>query len=181
MKLLTGRACVTAAAFSALLIGCGTVDENTEFADLAAVGGWAEAEQALYSATEGVFTTGEADCILDAMMKRPGITVGEVVAYSKKPDPDDPLATVYAEIVPTCIDAEAVVEPAPLAEELGATFIAAIRLADPSITEEQAGCLLEELLAGELTPRVLMLSGYDDQVFTSEVEPRLLAAADVCF
>jgi hypothetical protein len=172
------RLCAVFLSGSLLLVGCGdSVEQNTTLDELDA----SEAKETVRALSAGVWTAAESDCVMDAMLNRPGVTVGEVVAYAKAPDPSSPLASVYEEVVPTCIDPTAVVEPRPLAPELRAVFINSVKASDPSVTDEQAACLLDGLLEGGLTPRELSLASYDDELFKSKVEPLATAVGPGCF
>lgn len=142
------------------LSACSGVGEDTELSEVAEQRGLIDdAKQTARAQTVGVLSPGESDCIIGALFSEPGVTAGQVVEFARKPDPSSPLMAVYSRVVPSCIDRSATVQPAPLTPELRASMIAAIRAADPSITDKRSACLLDGVLAAGVTPRELTLSG----------------------
>lgn len=130
------------------------------------------------AAAAGIFTPAESDCMVEKLVRRPDITVGQIEEYFRAPQPG-PVESAHTQIVPSCIDPAAVVEPAPLHPGVRQLFVNGLKVGLPDITDEEADCVLDGLLARGVTPRELNLSGYDDQLF-QKLAPEFEAVSSKC-
>jgi hypothetical protein len=119
-----------------------------------------KSKQEARAATAGVFSASESDCILDKLFARSDLDVGQISDFAKKPQTSGPVAEAYKEIVPQCIDPNAVVPPSAMSPELRKGFTAGVKSSLPTATDEQVSCLIDSLLATGLTPRDFTLAGY---------------------
>lgn len=126
----------------------------------------------------GIFTGAESDCVVERLMRHPGLTVGQIDDHFRAPEPGA-VEKAYAQIVPACVDPGAVVEPARTHPVFRESFINGLRSSAPEFTVEEAGCLLDSLLAQGVSPRAITLAGYDEQR-QQQLMPHVDAAVRQC-
>lgn len=126
----------------------------------------------------GIFTPAESDCQVDRLMQHPNLTFGQIDDYFPAPKPGI-VQTAYAQAVMSCIDQNAVVEAAPVHPVMRQRFINGVLSAAPDLTQVEAGCILDGILARGVTPRQATLAGYDEAL-QEQILPELEEAFEVC-
>lgn len=127
--------------------GCGPEQDVDEPAKLSESTELDETKAQAREATAGVFTTSESDCVIDRLFARSDLSAGQIVEYQQGPAPG-PVNDAYQVIVPQCVDPSAVVEPKPLSPPLREGFINGFKAGAPNVTEQQAGCVLDDAREG---------------------------------
>ena len=148
------------------------VDPAATLSELERDGEGDEMKRAARESLAGVFTAGESDCIMDGLLERDDLTAGQILDYAESPGSGGPVEAAYVELVPTCVDPDATVEGAgPPAPEMRSGMIEGA--VNAGLTEAEATCMFDALIADGWTARDLTLAGY-----LPEREPQLTAAVE---
>jgi hypothetical protein len=120
----------------------------------------------------GVFTPGESDCLIDGLLQRDDLTAGQILDYAKAPATGGPVEAAYSELAPGCLDPNATVESTgPPPPELRTAMVKGA--VNSGLTEDEANCMFDALVADGWTARDLTLAGYlpeRQQELTSAVQ-----------
>lgn len=148
------------------------VDRAATLSELERDGEGDQMKRAARESLAGVFTAAESDCIMDGLLERDDLTAGQILDYAEAPGSGGPVEAAYVELVPGCVDPDAIVEGAgpPPAEMRTGMIKGAV---SAGLTEDQATCMFDALIADGWTARDLTLAGY-----LPEREPLLTAAVE---
>lgn len=148
------------------------VDRAATLGELERDGEGDEMKQAARESLAGVFTASESDCIMDGLLQRDDLTAGQILDYAEAPGTGGPVEAAYVELVPGCVDPNATVDGAgPPSAEMRTGMIQGATAA--GLTEDEATCMFDALIADGWTARDLTLAGYlpeREQLLTSAVE-----------
>ena len=148
------------------------VDRAATLNELEREGEGDEMKRAARESLAGVFTAGESDCIMDALLQRDDLTAGQILDYAEAPGSGGPVEAAYVELVPGCVEPDATVEGAgPPSAEMRAGMIQGATNA--GLTDDEATCMFDALIADGWSARDLTLAGYlpeRQQLLTSAVE-----------
>lgn len=148
------------------------VDRAATLSELERDGEGDEMKQAARESLAGVFTAAESDCIMDGLLQRDDLTAGQILDYAEAPGTGGPVEAAYVALVPGCVDPNATVDGGgPPAPEMRSGMIKGA--VNAGLTEAEATCMFDALIADGWTARDLTLAGY-----LPEREPQLTSAVE---